>query len=279
MLLARFTTDRGPGWGLVEDGLLFPIEGGLALADALADRDRLRGLDTSRGQPLELASVRLLAPVPDPPQFLGVGLNYRDHAEEAGMEVPNSPITFPFLRNAIVGDGDPIELPQFTDQVDWEAEVGIVIGSGGCDIRESRALDHVAGYTIINDVSARDVQVAEGQWSRAKSFNTFKPMGPWIATTDQLGDAGNLTVSLWVNDVLKQSSNTSELIFSVPELVSLLSRSITLYPGAVIATGTPHGVGMSRTPPEYLKAGDVVSIEIEGIGRLTNPVKGSASSR
>ena len=270
--VARFANGQGQTWGFVEGDKAYTIGDKAPLLEAISDRELLGELSKVRESPIDLDSVRLLAPVPDPPQFIGVGLNYRDHAEESGMNIPDQPITFGFFRNSIVGDGDAIRIPKFTEQVDWEAELGIVIGRGGCDISEREALGHVAGYTIVNDVSARDIQMSEGQWGRSKSFDSFKPMGPWIATTDDLGDASDLSISLWVNDDMKQSSTTSELIFTVPQLVSLLSRSTTLYPGAVISTGTPHGVGFSRTPPEFLKAGDVVTIEIEGIGRLSNPV-------
>jgi len=277
-LVARFTNGQSSSWGLVYDGEIYPVGDKATMFDALGDETLLADLEAFRESPRDLDSIRLLAPILDPPQFLGVGLNYRDHVAESGTVIPTEPVTFGFLRNSIIGDGETILIPPFTDQVDWEAELGVVIGKGGRDISESEALDHVAGYTIVNDVSARDIQMSEGQWGRSKSFDTFKPMGPWITTKDELGDAGGLGVSLWVNDDLKQASNTSELIFSVPRLVSLLSRCTTLYPGAVIATGTPHGVGFSRTPPEFLRDGDVVTIEIEGIGRLANPVKPASGS-
>jgi 2,4-didehydro-3-deoxy-L-rhamnonate hydrolase len=278
-LVARFTTEQGPDWGFVLEDKVLPVGGKTLMLDALADGNLLDELAGAlEGKSLDLGSTRLLAPIDDPPQFLGVGLNYRDHAAESGMEIPVEPVTFGFLRNSIIGDGETIRIPPFTNEVDWEAELGIVIGKGGCDIAKEDALGHVAGYTIVNDVSARDIQQSEGQWGRAKSFDSFKPMGPWIVTTDVLGDASGLKISLWVNDELKQSSTTSELIFTVPELVSRLSRSTTLFPGAVISTGTPHGVGFSRTPPEFLKTDDVVAIEIEGIGRLSNPVAGPAAS-
>lgn len=274
--VARFANGRGHDWGFVEDEKVYSAGEKATLIEAISDRALLKELSSVRDIPVELDSIRLLAPIADPPQFLGVGLNYRDHAAESGMEIPTEPITFGFLRNSIVGHGDVIQIPPFTDQVDWEAELGIVIGRAGRDIPERDALSHVAGYTIVNDVSARDIQMSEGQWGRSKSFDSFKPMGPWITTTDDLGDAAGLRVSLWVNNEVKQSSNTSELIFSVPSLVSLLSRATTLFPGSVISTGTPHGVGFSRTPPEFLEDGDVVTIEIEGIGRLTNPVEMAA---
>lgn len=274
-LVARFENGQGSDWGFVEGEKVFPAGDKATLIEAMSDRSLLKELSSVKDKPLDLHTIRLLAPILDPPQFVGVGLNYRNHAAESGMEIPTEPITFAFLRNSIIGDGEVIKIPPFSDQIDWEAELGVVIGMRGCDISEDEALDYVAGYTIVNDVSARDIQMSEGQWSRSKSFDSFKPMGPWITTKDELGDAGNLGISLWVNGELKQSARTSELIFSVPRLVSLISRHTTLYPGSVISTGTPHGVGFSRTPPEFLRAGDVVTIEIEGIGRLTNPVDGT----
>lgn len=274
MRIARFEHSGAVRWGFVEDSQVFPVSGlAGSLLDALvAPPHELEELRAGATDAIELEEVRLLTPVPNPPQCLGVGLNYRDHATESGLEVPDAPVTFGFLPSAVTNPNDPIEIPPFTDEVDWEVELGIVIGAGGRDIPEDEAMDRIAGYLLVNDVSARDVQISDGQWSRAKSFDTFKPMGPWVTTADELGDAGNLSVKLWVNGELKQSSATSELIFDVPYLVSFLSRSVTLQPGAVISTGTPHGVGSSRDPQEYLRPGDVVTMEIEGIGRMTNPV-------
>lgn len=272
MRIARFEGPTGRQWGFVDGELIRAVTVGPGLVDALGDDELLTSLKTSLNSTYDLSEVRLLAPLEAPPQFIGVGLNYRDHASESGFDVPAQPVTFGFLRNAIVGPGDAICLPPFTSTVDWEAEMAIVIGRGGKDIPAAEALSHVAGYTIVNDVSSRDLQQSEGQWSRAKSFDGFKPMGPWIVTTDELGAAADLDISLTVNGVTKQASNTRELIFDVPYLVSHLSRATTLLPGAVISTGTPAGVGFSRQPPEYLRAGDVVSISIDGIGTLANPV-------
>ncbi len=271
--IARFEAEDAIRWGYLEADTVRPVSADVGLLDALADPKSLAGLTDSTEPAMFLAEVQLLAPIPAPPQFIGVGLNYREHAAEAGMDIPDAPVTFPFHRNAIIGPGAAIEIPSLSDQIDWEAELAVVIGSGGRDIPLDSALDHVAGYTIVNDVSARDVQWADKQWSRAKSFDTFKPMGPVITTTDELGDAGSLDISLTVNDKIMQASNTSDLIFPVAELVSYISRSTTLLPGAVIATGTPAGVGFSRKPPVFLKPGDTVSVEITGIGQLTNPVR------
>lgn len=273
MRIARFRVDRVEGWGFVSGEGVRPVTDGPDLMDVLGDQDALDDLYRRATAELALGSVQLLAPIPNPPQFVGIGLNYRAHAAESGAAVPESPVSFPFFNSSIIDPGEPILLPPFTDEVDWEVELGVVIGRSARDVAVEDALDYVAGYVIVNDVSARDIQRSEGQWSRAKSLDTFKPMGPWITTTDELGAAGDLEVKLWVNDVLKQSGVTSDLIFDVPTLVSHLSQFLTLGAGAVISTGTPSGVGFARTPPEYLRAGDVVVLEIDGIGRLTNPVQ------
>ena len=278
MRITRFEYSGAVEWGFVDDSKVLPMHAGSgSLLDALClSATDLASLRDETRDPVGLDEVRLLAPVPHPPQFMGVGLNYRDHAAEAGLAVPESPVTFGFLPSAVTNPGDPIEIPAFSDEIDWEVELGIVIGTGGRDIPESEAIGRVAGYVVINDVSARDIQKRDGQWTRSKSFDTFKPMGPWVTTADELGAAGNLAIKLWVNGELKQSSATNELIFDVPYLVSFLSRSITLQTGAVISTGTPSGVGFGRDPQEYLQPGDSVTVEIEGIGRMTNPVVAAA---
>lgn len=273
MRIARFRADGVDAWGFVSGDVVRPVTGGPDLMEVLGDPGALGALSRRATAEVSLESVDLLAPIPDPPQFVGIGLNYRAHAAESGAAVPTSPVSFPFFNSSIIDPGDPILVPPFTAEVDWEVELAVVIGKEALDVTVEDALDYVAGYTIVNDVSARDIQRSEGQWSRAKSLDTFKPMGPWITTVDELGAADDLDVKLWVNDVLKQSGGTSDLIFDVPALVSHLSQSLTLGVGAVISTGTPSGVGFARTPPEYLEAGDVVTLEIEGIGRLTNPVQ------
>lgn len=274
MRIARYRWSGATSWGFVRDGGVAPAPlDGPGIPDVFAmEPDELEDLSSEAGSPVPLEEVELLAPVPDPPQFIGVGANYRDHAEESGVPIPEAPVVFGFLNTAITDPGAPIELPPFTDEVDWEVELAIVIGRGGRDIPPEEAMAAVAGYTIVNDLSARDIQMSEGQWGRSKSFDTFKPMGPWVTTVDELGTAGALRVRLWVNDVIKQDSTTEELIFDVPTLVSRLSGGTTLRPGMVISTGTPFGVGFTRKPPEFLRPGDVVTLEVEGIGRLTNPV-------
>ncbi|MEW6071112.1 MAG: fumarylacetoacetate hydrolase family protein [Planctomycetota bacterium] len=222
-----------------------------------------------------LAGVRLGAPIPEPSKILCLGLNYRDHAEEQKKPVPAHPLVFPKVPSAVIAHREAIRLPDpvFETFVDPEAELAIVIGRRASRVPESAAYDHVAGYTIVNDVSGRDTQNAEKQWLRAKGFDTFAPMGPWLVTKDEIPDPHVLSISLRVNGELRQESNTLNLIFTVPFLVSYLSQTITLLPGDVIATGTPGGVGIYRQPPVRLAAGDVVTIEIAGIGVLENPVE------
>jgi len=277
MLLARTSVDGIERLGFVEGDLVrVARRGAPSLGDALAlDQAMLTEIRDAANEQIAASDVRFLAPVPRPPQFVGVGLNYRDHAAESGAELPSRPQVFGFLTSAIIGQDESIVLPDGCGTVDWEAELAIVIGRGGRRISRENALDHVAGYTIVNDVSAREFQFADGQFTRAKSLDTFKPMGPWITTPDVLRDADGLGIRLWVNDELKQDGNTSDLIFGVRDLIAFLSEQITLEPGAVVSTGTPAGVGFARVPPEYLRPGDRVRIEIEGIGTLSSDVSAS----
>jgi acylpyruvate hydrolase len=221
-----------------------------------------------------LASARLTAPIPRPGKITCIGLNYADHAHEQGIEPPASPIFFVKTVNAICGPGDPIVLPPNSTQVDFEAEFAVVIGKGGKNIPKERAMEHVAGYMILNDVSARDMQFGDKQWYRGKSCDTFAPCGPWIVTKDEVSDPSNLRISLTLNGETMQDSNTSNLVFKVPYLISYLSQSVTWDPGDILSTGTPPGVGVFRKPPVFLKPGDIVSITVEGLGTLTNPVVG-----
>jgi 2-keto-4-pentenoate hydratase/2-oxohepta-3-ene-1,7-dioic acid hydratase in catechol pathway len=211
-------------------------------------------------------------PAEKPRNIICVGLNYRRHAEESGVPIPPNPILFAKFSNSIIGPDDEIKLPSFTSQVDYEAELGVVIGKRASGVSVADALDYVLGYTCVNDVSARDVQFADSQWVRGKAFDTFCPWGPHIATTDEITDPQKLGIRCRVNGETLQDSNTADMIFGVAEIVSFISQAITLEPGDLIATGTPEGVGFARTPPIYLKPGDVVEIEIDGIGTLSNPV-------
>jgi 2-keto-4-pentenoate hydratase/2-oxohepta-3-ene-1,7-dioic acid hydratase in catechol pathway len=219
-----------------------------------------------------LASARLRAPIPRPPKIVCVGLNYADHAREQGIEPPKEPLFFLKSSNTICGPGDPIRLPPNSNQVDYEAEFAVVMGKGGSRIPLDKAHEYVAGYVIVNDVSARDMQFGDKQWFRGKSCDTFAPCGPWIVTKDEVSDPHNLRISLTLNGVTMQDSNSSNLIFKVPHLISYLSQSLTWEPGDLISTGTPPGVGVFRKPAVFLKPGDTVSITVERLGTLTNPV-------
>jgi len=219
-----------------------------------------------------LSEVRLHAPLANPPRVFAIGLNYRDHAAETKTALPSAPVVFFKLPTAIVGHGDTIVLPGNSNEPDYEAELAFVIGKGGYRIPASAWRDHVYGYTIVNDVSARDVQRATSQWSLAKSFPTFCPMGPAIVTADEIADPHQLAISLSIDGEILQNSNTRELIFKIPELIEYISSITPLLPGDVVSTGTPSGVGMGRTPKRWLKPGETVTVAIEGLGSLTNPV-------
>lgn len=217
-------------------------------------------------------SVKLLAPIPRPSKLICVGLNYRDHAIESGMEIPKTPTIFNKFATAIIGQGDSIVLPKSSEKPDYEAEFAFVIGKGGRHIPADRWRDHVFGYTIVNDVSARDYQMATSQWLMGKTFDTFAPMGPALVTADEIADPHALDISLRINGEVLQSSNTRELIFKIPDLIAFLSSVFTLEPGDVVSTGTPSGVGFARKPPRYLKDGDDVVVSVQGLGELRNPV-------
>jgi 2-keto-4-pentenoate hydratase/2-oxohepta-3-ene-1,7-dioic acid hydratase in catechol pathway len=219
-----------------------------------------------------LNSITLEAPISRPGKIVALGKNYLDHVEETKSEVPQFPVIFAKFPSSVIGPDDTIHIPELSSKIDWEVELGIVIGRYCKDVNEKKVLDYVAGYTIINDVSARDLQMGDGQWVRGKSLDGFCPMGPCIVTKDELGDASKLKMYTKVNGVIKQESSTSNLIFNVPSIVSYLSQSFTLEPGDVIATGTPSGVGFVREPPEFLQPGDKVEMYIEKIGHLRNRI-------
>ena len=208
-----------------------------------------------------------------PGKIICVGLNYRDHAEETGAELPKAPLLFAKWGNTLIGHGDPILLPRESEEVDYEAELGVVIGTGGRHIAETQALDHVRGYICVNDVSARDLQFADGQWTRGKSPDTFCPVGPRLVGREEIDDPQALAIRCILNGETMQDSSTANMIFSVAEIIAYVSRTITLEPGDLIATGTPAGVGVFRDPKVLLKDGDEVTVEVEGLGALTNPVR------
>ena len=219
-----------------------------------------------------LADVRLHAPLANPPRIFAIGLNYRDHARESGMELPTTPVVFFKLTTSVIGPGDAIVLPRNSTQPDYEAEFAFVIGKGGYRIPASAWRDHVYGYTIVNDVSARDVQFASTQWSMSKSFPTFCPLGPAIVSADEVPDPHALQISLSIDGETLQNSNTCELVFKIPELVEYLSSITPLLPGDIISTGTPPGVGLGRNPKRWLKPGETVTVTVQSLGSLTNPV-------
>jgi acylpyruvate hydrolase len=210
--------------------------------------------------------------IPRPRVIWGVGLNYRDHADETGRPLPEAPTLFVKSPSSVIGNGDPIVIPPHVTQPDYEGELAVVIGERARDVSVDRALEVVAGLTIAHDVSSRDHQFTTGQWSWSKSFDTFCPLGPELVSLDEIDLAAGLAIETRVSGEVLQSSNTSELVFTVPVLIAWISQGCTLEPGDVILTGTPGGVGAARTPPRWLVDGDVVEISIEGIGSLSNPV-------
>jgi 2-keto-4-pentenoate hydratase/2-oxohepta-3-ene-1,7-dioic acid hydratase in catechol pathway len=224
------------------------------------------------GQSHPLNDVKMLAPIPRPPKLICIGLNYLDHAKETGQQVPNVPTVFNKFTNVVIGPGQPIVLPNASKAPDYEAEMAVVIGPGGRNIPADKAMEHVFGYTILNDVSARDIQNATSQWLLGKTCDTFAPMGPWIVTADEIADPHALDIWLEIGGERLQNSNTRELIFKIPRLIEYISSVVTLESGDVIATGTPGGIGFKRNPQRLLKPGDEVTIHVEGIGELRNPV-------
>jgi 2-keto-4-pentenoate hydratase/2-oxohepta-3-ene-1,7-dioic acid hydratase in catechol pathway len=244
---------------------LLARETGLAQARAAAER----GLAAAM-----FVSGRLLAPVPSPGKVICIGLNYRDHAAESGMAPPPEPVVFSKFSQSVIGPDEPVRLPAVCREVDYEAELVVVIGKRGKHIPRSEALKHVAGYTNGNDVSSRDWQLNKPgkQWLLGKTPDTFAPTGPWLVTADEAPDSRNLSIALRLNGQTMQNSNTRELIFGVDELIAYISQLAALEPGDLIFTGTPPGVGMARKPPVWLKPGDVCEVEIAGLGVLRNPI-------
>jgi 2-keto-4-pentenoate hydratase/2-oxohepta-3-ene-1,7-dioic acid hydratase in catechol pathway len=255
--------------------------GAQALVELLARGDAV----PATGAPVALDAVKLVAPLPQPRRNLFcIGKNYHAHAKEfagsgfdssakSGGDIPQHPIVFTKVPESVIGPGEPIVIPAaVSTAIDYEAELAVVIGRGGKGIARAEAMDHVWGYTIVNDVTSRDWQARHQQWDLGKSFDTFCPMGPWLVSADEL-DGTDTRMRLWVNGELRQDAVTRDLIFDIPTLIETISAGITLYPGDVIATGTPVGVGIGFNPPKYLKRGDTVRIEIDGIGVLENPVE------
>jgi len=213
-----------------------------------------------------------MLPIDRPGKIICVGLNYRDHAEEQGTALPEAPLLFAKWQNTLVGPGDPIVIPPVVTKCDYEAELGVVIGAQVRDVSAENALEAVAGYVCVNDVSARDLQFADGQWTRGKSPDTFCPVGPALVSRDDIPDPQTLPIRAILNGATVQESTTANMIFGVADVIAYVTRTITLEPGDLIATGTPAGVGAFRDPPLFMKPGDEITIEIEGVGSLTNPV-------
>ncbi len=285
MRLVTYARDAQPRLGVERpDGRILPagdlgaaatieelLAGGDAALATLRDAVAAAGPDAAALAPDD---VRILAPVPRPGKLVAIGLNYHDHAAEGGRAAPPEPMLFAKFSSAVVGPGETVTWdPALTESVDLEAELGVVIGRVARRVSPADALSYVLGYTCVNDVSARDLQTRDGQFVRAKSLDTFGPMGPAIVTTDEIPDPQALAIRSYLGDRVVQDSNTSHMIFDVATLVAHCSRAFTLEPGDVIATGTPAGVLVFRDPPERLHDGDVMTIEIERIGRLTNPCR------
>jgi 2-keto-4-pentenoate hydratase/2-oxohepta-3-ene-1,7-dioic acid hydratase in catechol pathway len=268
--------DKSPRPGLV-------VEQGIVDLGAEGFNDAIEFMGASRNVQVEAAGarptvalekVRLLAPVANPPRIFGIGVNYAEHAVESGTKMRDVPTVFIVLSSAVMGPGADVVLPRNSSMVDYEAELAVVIGKAGHRIAASRWEEHVFGYTMMNDVSARDVQRATSQWSLGKSFPTFAPMGPWVVSKDEIADPHRLGITLTIGGERLQDANTSQMIYKIPALIEYLSGIVPLQVGDVISTGTPAGVGMGRTPQRWLKAGEEMVVAIEGIGELRNPVVG-----
>ena len=230
-------------------------------------------VESGAGARTPLEGARLASPLPRPPKIVCVGLNYLDHATEQNVPLPEHPLLFSKATSSVVGPYDDVVLPDESEQVDYEVELAVVIGRTATAVSEADAYDYIAGYTVANDVSARDIQFRQQQWHQGKSYDTFCPMGPWLVTKDEIPDPNALAVKLTLNGEVLQDSNTDNLIFNVPTLVSRISSAMTLLPGDVISTGTPAGVGVFRDPKILLKAGDYMETWVEGIGTLKNHVR------
>jgi 2-keto-4-pentenoate hydratase/2-oxohepta-3-ene-1,7-dioic acid hydratase in catechol pathway len=282
MQLVTFTQGKEPTLGAwVEDTILDFSSAGfpatmLAFIEAGPELWRKAGsqLKSERFKALPLSTVKLCAPISNPSKIIGIGLNYADHCREQNFPIPSRPLVFAKFPFSIIGPGDKITWDTtLTQQVDYEVELAVMIGREARHVEPEAALDYIFGYTILNDISARDLQFTDKQWVRGKSLDTFCPIGPVVVTSDGIPDPQSLRLRCWVNHELRQDSSTAQMIFSIRHLVSFLSQSVTLKPGDMIATGTPNGVGVFRKPPIFLKDKDVVSVEIEKIGRLENSIE------
>lgn len=269
MRYCRFIEGGRPRLGQLVEDAVHPLPRGAGLAEVVA------GAAGDARAALDLADLALAAPV-DPGKIIGIALNYRAHAEETGREIPAEPRPFAKLVTAVTGPMDEIRAPAFSSEIDYEGELAVVIGTRARRVPAADALDHVLGYMVMNDVSARDAQRAEPQWLRAKGCDTFAPCGPWLTRAEAIPDPQDLRLRTWVNDEIRQDGRTTDMIFAVADLIAWISQAVTLEPGDVIATGTPSGVGVAMDPPRFLADGDRVRVEIEGLGAIENSVVADA---
>jgi 2-keto-4-pentenoate hydratase/2-oxohepta-3-ene-1,7-dioic acid hydratase in catechol pathway len=278
MKLITFIYQEKTNIGALVDGGIVAAEGDLPnnmiefLAAGQPALDKLQTFISASPKLIPVSGVKLLAPVPRPGKFLGIGLNYADHISETGREKPEYPTFFTKQSTCVIAEGEAIHVPLVSDKVDYEGELGFVIGKRCRHVSVEKAHEVIAGYTICNDVTVRDWQQRTPTWTLGKSFDTHGPMGPWLVTADEIADPHNLILKTWVDDELRQNANTGEMIFNCHEMVAYLTQAMTLEPGDVISTGTPAGVGVKMKPRGYLKPGQTVRIQIESIGTLTNPV-------
>jgi 2-keto-4-pentenoate hydratase/2-oxohepta-3-ene-1,7-dioic acid hydratase in catechol pathway len=266
MRLVTYDAGDGPSAGVMRDAEIAPV--GASVRAVLGAGEEIR----PAGERVSRDAVRLLAPVPDPQKIICMGLNYRDHAEESGAELPAHPLWFAKFANSLIGDGHPIILPAaHPEYVDYEAELAVVIGQAAHRVSAEHALEHVAGAMPFNDVSARDLQLQNPLWTSGKAIDTFAPCGPALVLMDEIDDLQGLRLRTYVNDQVVQEGTTADMVFGVAETIAWLSRTMTLLPGDIIATGTPAGVGAPKGL--FLRDGDTVSVEVEGLGTVTNPVR------
>jgi 2-keto-4-pentenoate hydratase/2-oxohepta-3-ene-1,7-dioic acid hydratase in catechol pathway len=280
MKLVTFTYKNLTNVGAIVDDKVVDSTGNIDIPDNMIDFfttgedaiEAMQNLIDSGYNRIPLNQVKLLAPVPRPGKFLGISLNYADHIEETKLGKPEYPTFFTKQSTCVIADGDAIHRPIVSEKLDYEGELAFVIGQRCKHVSLENARQVIAGYTIVNDVSVRDWQIRSPTWTLGKSFDTHGPMGPWIVTSDELKDPHKLTIKTWIDDELRQDSNTKHMLFNCFEMVEYLSKAMTLEPGDVISTGTPSGVGVKMKPRGYMKPGQTAKIEIEGIGVLTNPV-------
>jgi len=286
MKLITYQSDRGPRVAGVREGACVDLNQADPTLPACTKALLAAGPEViakaeralAAGRPIPIADIKSVAPIPSPEKIICIGVNYADHAKETGAEPPPEPVVFNKLPTTVCADWQPIVLPKIAKEVDYEAELVVVIGTGGRNVPKQRARRHIAAYCCGNDVSARDWQLRKPgrQWLLGKSFDTFAPIGPALTTADEIPEPGNLKIQLRLNGRVMQESSTSQLIFPVEELIAYVSAVCTLAPGDLIFTGTPPGVGMARKPPVWLTPGDTVEVQIEKLGTLRNPVVAGA---